>query len=150
MTLREMVQQAFDKQGIATLKAASKKLGVSVECLRVFLGAGHMPKDKTLIKIAKSLGLDENLIILAAHREKLSGAGEDNLLVPVVSEYESKRIWPISEEQWRYLEKNMRQPEIQLIRKYRQVSTEGQVQIKGYVDFMFVSDRSKPPSESAP
>jgi hypothetical protein len=150
MKLGELIKQAFDKQGIATLKGASKKVGVSAECLRMFLGAGHMPKDNTLIKIAKSLGLDENLIILAAHREKLSGAGEDNLLVPVVSEYEKKRMWPISEEQWRYLEKIMRQPEIQLIRKFRQVSTEGQVQIKGYVDFMFVSNRSKPPSESGP
>ncbi len=148
MKLRELVQQTIEAQGITTFKAAAKKAGVSTESLRTFLNAGRMPKDNTLIKIAKGLGLDQNLVILAAHREKLSGVSSDNFLIPMVNGYEKKRKWPLSQEQCQYLEKILHQPEIQLIRKYRQVSTEGQVQIKGYVDFMFMSHRSKPQSES--
>jgi hypothetical protein len=144
--LRELVQQTIEMQGITTFKAAAKKAGVSTECLRTFLNAGRMPKDNTLIKIAKGLGLDQNLVVLAAHRERLSGTGDDNILVPMVNGYKKKRIWPLSQEQCLYLEKILHRPEIQLIRKCRQVSTEGRVQIKGYVDFMFMSHRSKPPS----
>jgi hypothetical protein len=148
MKLREIIQQAIEMQGIATIKGAAKKAGVSTECMRMVLSVHttHIPKDNTLIKMSKNLGLDPQMVILAAHRGILSEIDDDSFLAPIAGGYEKKRVWPLSQEQCHYLEKILLSTEIQLIRKYRQVATEGQVQIKGYVDFMFTSHRSKPPS----
>jgi hypothetical protein len=108
------------------------------------LSKGHIPKDKTLIKIAAKLGLDQSLVIVAAHKEKLSKGFEHYFLRPLAcSGFPKKRAWPLSQEQCVYLQKIMNQQEIQLVRKYRQITGEGKIQIRGYIDFIFMQHRKK-------
>lgn len=145
MSLSEMVRQAIRYKGMTTLSQAAKRTGVSTECLRLFLNKKNgIPKDNTLLKIAKGLGLDQNAVLVAAHRERLSEFGEDNLLQPTTSAYGQKRVWPLSQEQCQYLGRYLSDAEIQLIRKYRQVSPEGRVQTRGYIDYMYKLHREAP------
>jgi hypothetical protein len=48
----------------------------------------------------------------------------------------------LSSEQSDYLGKILNPVEFQLIRKYRQVTEEGKIQIIGYVDYTFASRRN--------
>jgi hypothetical protein len=114
--------------------------------LRVTLQNGHIPKDKTLGKIANKLGLDRSTLILSAHREKVPAEVRGFFLSPTQSKVTGragKRIFPLSQEQCDYLEQIMSSDEIQLMRKLRQVSEEGRTQILGYVDYMFATKRQR-------
>lgn len=143
MNISEMIKQALDKKGLRNLKDASKHLEISPELLRVILNKGHLPKDKTLILIANKLKLDKSLLVLAAHREKVPVDVKGFFLSPSKSKFGSgKRQYPLSSEQCSYLEKIMTTEEIQLIRKFRQVSGEGKTQILGFVDYMYGSKKN--------
>ena len=145
MTTSAMIRQALDKRGLTNLKEAAKALGISPELLRVTIKKGHIPKDKTLTKIASKLELDKTTMILTAHQEKVPDEVKNFFLVPALPKNrQGKRVYPLSSEQCDYLEKIMTPQEIQLIRKMRQVSPEAKTQILGYVDFMFAT---KKPSE---
>jgi hypothetical protein len=143
MKISDIIRQALEKKGFKNLKDASKVLGISPELLRVTINKGHIPKDKTLIMIANKLNLDKSLLILSAHQEKVPDEVKGFFLSPSQIKFKKgKRTYPISEEQFNYLEKIMSIDEIMLLRKIRQVSDEARVQIEGYVDFMFASKRS--------
>ncbi len=142
MKISDIIKEALEKKGAANLKDASKVLGISPELLRVTLNKGHIPKDKTLGIIATKLGLDKSALILAAHREKVPIEVKGYFLSPSVSKFkQGKRRFPISQEQCDYLEKIMSPLEIQMLRKFRQVSEEAKTQIYGYVDYMFATKK---------
>ncbi len=142
MKISEMIRQALDKKGFRNLKDASKALSISPELLRVTLNKGHIPKDRTLGVIANRLGLDKAMLILAAHQEKVPTDVKGFFLPPAQSKsWREKRVFPLSEEQCNYLERMMSPQEIQMVRKYRQISQEGKTQIAGYVDYMFATKR---------
>ncbi len=143
MKISEIIKDALEKKGLRNLKDASKHLEISPELLRVIINKGHIPKDKTLILIANKLKLDKSLLVLAAHREKVPLDVKGFFLAPSQSKFGGgRRKYPLSAEQCTYLGKIMSPEEIQVIRKFRQVSEEGKTQILGYVDFMFASKRS--------
>jgi hypothetical protein len=142
MKISESIKLALDKKKFNNLKDAAKFLDISPELLRVILNKGHLPKDRTLSTIASRLGLDKSGLILAAHQEKVPDDVKGFFLSPSATHYkEGKRISPLSSEQSDYLSKILSPAEIQMIRKYRQVSEEGKIQIVGYVDFTFASRR---------
>jgi len=146
MKITDIIKQELEKKGFKNLKIASKALGISPELLRVIVNKGHLPKDKTLSIIAKKLGLDASSLILSAHQEKVPAEVRGFFLSPVQSKFrEGKRVYPLSQEQCDYLEKIMSEQEIQIIRKFRQVSEEAKTQIIGYVDYMFATKRVSPP-----
>jgi hypothetical protein len=142
-----MVQQSIEMRGLRSIKDIEKKTGVSRECVRSLLKYNRIPKDNTLVKIAKGLGMDETLVMLEAHKERLRGMAADYLLEPAAGKYEKKRVWPLSQEQCEYLGRIINPGEIQLMRKYLQVSSERQIQIRGYVDYIFASHRKEPPPD---
>ncbi len=138
MKMSEMIKQALEKKGFKNLKDASKILGLSPEILRVTINKGHIPKDTTLSILASKLDLDRSALILTAHQEKVPADVKGFFLTPTQSKLRrGKRVFPLSQEQCDYLEKILNNEEIQIIRKMRQVSEEGKIQIIGYVDFMF-------------
>jgi hypothetical protein len=140
MKISEMIKQALEKKKFNNLKDAAKFLDISPELLRVILNKGHLPKDRTLTTIASRLGLDKSGLILAAHQEKVPADVKGFFLSPSSTHYkEGKRIFPLSSEQTDYLGKILSPVEIQMIRKYRQVTDEGKTQIRGYVDYTFAS-----------
>jgi hypothetical protein len=142
MKISDMIRQAVETKGFRNLKDASKALGVSPEILRITM-KGHIPKDKTLGIIANKLGLDESALILAAHQEKVPAEVQGFFLAPSPSNLrQGKRIFPLSQEQCAYLEKIMSPVEIQMVRKFRQVSEEAKTQIIGYIDYMFAQTRN--------
>ncbi len=144
MKVAEMIRQALEKKGFKNLKDASKALGISPELLRVTINKGHIPKDTTLIMIANKLGLDKSVLILASHQEKVPSEVKGFFLSPSSTKYRrGKRRYPISEEQINYLEKILSIDEIQMLRKFRQVTDESRIQIIGYVEFMFATKRSE-------
>lgn len=144
MKMSDMIKEALEKKGFRNLKDASKILGISPELVRVIINKGHVPKDNTLRIIATKLGLDKSSLILAAHQEKVPLEVRGFFLAPTESKFrEGKRIYPLSQEQCDYLERILTTEEVQMIRKYRQVSEEGKTQIAGYVDFMFASKREQ-------
>lgn len=144
MKMSDMIKDALEKKGYRNLKDASKILGISPELVRVIINKGHVPKDKTLKIIATKLGLDKSSLILAAHQEKVPLEVRGFFLAPTESKFrEGKRIYPLSQEQCDYLERVLTTEEVQMIRKYRQVSEDGKTQIVGYIDFMFASKREQ-------
>ncbi len=142
MKLSDMIRQALENKGYHNLKDASKALGLSPELLRVTMNKGHIPKDKTLIMIANKLGMDKTILILAAHQEKVPFEVKGFFLTPSEAKLRrDKRKYPLSEEQCNYLARLMSTEEIQIIRKLRQVSEEANIQIMGYIDYMFALKR---------
>lgn len=140
MKLSEMIRNALVKNGFNNLKDASKVLGISPELLRVTINKGHIPKDNTLIMIAKKLKLDMSVLVLAAHQEKVPNEVKGFFLVPSQRKLNrGKRKYPLSEEQTEYLEKILKIDEIMMLRKFRQVTDEARIQIAGYVDYMYAS-----------
>jgi len=142
MKLSDIIRQAVEIKGYRNLKDASKALGISPEILRVIMNGRHIPKDKTLSIIAGRLGLDAPTLILAAHQEKVPVEVKGYFLSPSQSNLKhGKRIFPLSQEQCDYLAKIMSPVEIQMVRKFRQVSEEAKNQIVGYIDYMFTQKR---------
>ncbi len=142
MKISDIIMQAVEKKGYRNIRAASKALGISPEVLRITLNKGHIPKDKTLAQMANRLGLDASSLILAAHQEKVPVEVKGFFLSPSATKSRhGNRVYPLSTEQCLYLEKIMRPEEIQIIRKYRQLTDEGKTQIKGYIEYMFESKR---------
>ena len=143
MKISEMIKKAVDKKGFKNLKDASKVLGISSELLRVTISKGHIPKDNTLTMIAKKLNLDMSMLVLAAHQEKVPDEVKGFFLTPSQAKFNrGKRKYPFNEEQATYLEKVLNVDEIMMLRKYRQVTDEARMQIAGFVDFMYGSQRS--------
>src|SRR5512135_3125683 len=143
MKLSDMIRQALESKGYHNLKDASKALGLSPELLRVTMNKGHIPKDKTLIMIANKLAMDKTVLILTAHQEKVPFEVKGFFLTPSEAKLRrDKRQYPLSEEQCNYLARLMSTEEIQMIRKLRQVSEEANIQIMGYIDYMFASKKS--------
>jgi len=143
MKISESIKQALDKKKFKNLKDAATFLDISPELLRVILNKGHLPKDRTLATIASRLGLDKSGLILAAHREKVPADVKGFFLSPSATHYkEGKRIFPLSSEQSDYLGKILSPVEIQLIRKYRQVTEEGKTQIMGFVEYTYAAKRN--------
>jgi hypothetical protein len=141
LKVAELIKQALEQKGLLTVKHAAKTLGVSQELLRIVF-RGHIPTDTTLGKIADKLDMDNAALILAAHREKVPDEMKGYLLFRHERKiWQKKRVWPLSEEQCDYLGKIMKQEEIQLIRKLRQVSDEARTQIGEYVDYTWASKR---------
>ncbi len=142
MKVSDMIKQAVEAKGFKNLKDASKALGISPELLRIAVNKGHVPKDKTLVLIASKLGLSKSELILAAHQEKVPTEVKGFFLAPSKSKFkEGKRVYPLSQEQCEYLEKIMTPQEIQMLRKFRQVTPEAKTQVVGYVDFMFATKK---------
>jgi hypothetical protein len=136
--MSDMIRQGLERKGLKNLKESSKILGISPEILRVTINKGHIPKDSTLSIIAGKLDLDRSALILKAHQEKVPDEVKGYFLAPASTKLRhGKRVFPLSQEQCDYLGKIMNNDEIQLIRKMRQVSEEGKIQIIGYVNYMF-------------
>lgn len=146
MQISAIVRQELDKRGFANLKSAAQYLGVSTELLRMFVNKGRLPKDRLLIKIADRLGLDRASIVLAAHKQKLPPDLQGFFLEPqkpAAGVWEQKRKWPLSQEQCEYLSRIMNEQEIQLVRKFRQITDEQRTQAMGYLDYHFQIARRK-------
>jgi hypothetical protein len=143
MKISDSIRQALEKKKFKNLKDAAKFLDISPELLRVILNKGHLPKDRTLTTIANRLGLDKSGLILAAHQEKVPADVKGFFLSPSQTHYkEGRRISPLSSEQTDYLSKILSPAEIQLIRKYRQITEEGKTQINGFVDYTYASRKN--------
>jgi transcriptional regulator with XRE-family HTH domain len=137
-----LIKQALEQKGLRSLKHAADALGISQQLLRIMVNREHIPKDATLGQIADKLGMDKAALILAAHREKVPAEVKEYFLFcPERKTWQKKRVWPLSEEQCYYLGKIMKEEEIQLIRKLRQVSDEARAQIGEYVDYTWASKR---------
>jgi len=143
MKLADLIRQSLEKKGYKNLRDASKVLGISPELLRIIMIKGHVPKDKTLSILANKLGLDEWSLILTAHQEKVPEELKGFFLAPSQPKFkqQQKRISPFSQEQCTYLEKVMSPEEIQLFRKFRQITPEGKMQVVGNVEYMFATKR---------
>jgi hypothetical protein len=136
MKVAEMIMRALEQKGSQNLRTSAKTLGVSPELLRLTVKQGHIPKDSILEKIADKLGIDRSSLLLAAHKEKFPMEVKGYFLSPSKQiKYEKRRVWPLSEEQCSYLEKILSEPEIQLIRKFRQIPDEEKAQITGHLDY---------------
>ena len=149
MNVAELIKRALKQNGLPVLRPreAAKSLDVSVELLRIILFKGHIPKDKTLVKLAGKLGINAAALILAAHQQKVPAEMKGYFLSALPERsWRRKRVFPLSEEQCDYLGKIMSKDEIQIVRKFRQVPEEAQVQVAGYVDYMFASTRKPPAS----
>src|SRR5512135_746295 len=110
-----LIRQELQKRGVTNLKEAARILDVSPELVRMVLNRGIAPKDSTLVKIARALGLEPAVLIMAAHRQKLpEGLLGDILSVapPAGGDWNQKRKWPLSQEQCAYLERELRPDEI--------------------------------------
>ncbi|HWR73930.1 MAG TPA: hypothetical protein VN604_12235 [Nitrospirota bacterium] len=143
MKIADIIKQALEKKGFKNLKDASRVLGISPELLRVTINKGHIPKDKTLMLIANKLNLDKSVLILAAHQQKVPAEVKGFFLSPAKPKYKTgKRRFPLSEEQIIYLEKILSMEEIQMLRKYRQISDDARTQISGYFEYLFANKRS--------
>jgi len=138
-----MIREALEKKGYRNLKEASKALGISPELLRVTINKGHMPKDRTLIQIANKLGLDRSVLILTAHQQKVPAEVKGFFLSPIETKARrgGKRIFPLSEEQCIYLARILNGEELQMLRKFRQVTDEAKTQIIGFVDYQFATKK---------
>ena len=142
MKIADLIRQALEKKGFKNLKDASKVLGISPELLRVTINKGHIPKDKTLMLIANKLNLDKSVLILAAHQQKVPAEVKGFFLSPAKPKYKTgKRKYPLSEEQIIYLEKILGPDEIQMLRKYRQVTDDARTQITGYLEYLFANHK---------
>jgi lambda repressor-like predicted transcriptional regulator len=142
MKISEMIKAALDKKGYKNLKDASKMLDISPELLRVTINKGHIPKDNTLMIIAKKLNIDMSVLVLAAHQEKVPDEVKGYFLIPSEAKLtRGKRKYPLSEEQTSYLAKVLSIDDILLLRKFRQVSDEGRLQISGFIDFMYAAKK---------
>jgi hypothetical protein len=147
MKIADLIKQALKKNGlpVESPREAVKSLGISVELLRIILYRRHIPKDKTLIKLAGKLGIDPAALVLAAHRQRVPEEMKGYFLSAAPEKsWRQKRVYPLSEEQCNYLGKIMSNDEIQMVRKFRQVPEEAQLQVVGYVDYMFASKRKAP------
>ena len=143
LKLGGMIKQALEEKNLRTFKQAAQLIGISSELLRIVVSRGHVPKDAILGKIADKLGLDKAALILAAHREKAPLEVQGCFLsLSGRKAWQTKRVWPLSEEQCDYLRKIMNEDEIQIIRKLRQVPGEARTQIVGYVDYTWASKRT--------
>lgn len=145
MKTAELIKRALEQNDFPArrLKEAAKSLGISVELLRIIINKGHVPKDKTLNKIADKLGMNAPALILAAHQERVPAEVQGYFLTAAPEKsWRKKRVFPLSEEQCNYLQKIMSPDEIQVVRKLRQVPEEVQVQVLGYVDYVFASKRT--------
>ncbi len=147
MTVSIMIREALEKRGLRNLKESSQFIGISTELLRMTINKGHIPKDKTLISIARKLQLNAPALVLAAHQASVPTEVKGFFLEPTSTTYRQgmvMRKYPLSQEQCEYLGRIMKPEEIQLIRKLRQVTDDGKTQIYGYVDFMFSTQRVPP------
>lgn len=137
------IKQELANRGLRNLKEGAKFIGISTEALRLIVNKGHIPKDRTLRVIAGKLGLDLSGLILVAHRERVPAEAKGFFLSPVQAPFgQGKRITPLSQEQCDYLGKLMSTAEIQLVRKYRQLSIDGKTQFLGYLDYHFSLHRA--------
>ncbi len=142
MKVASEIRRAIERKGFRSLREAAKAMNISTEILRLILNQGHLPKDRTLHVIARSLGLDPTALILAAHQERLPSPVKNFLLSPESTTHrDTKRKFPLSEEQCNYLCKIMTPQEIQLVRKYRQVTEEAKIAIRGYVEYKYFTKR---------
>lgn len=136
MKVAEMIMKVLEQKGYRNLSSAAKSLGISKELLRITVNKGHIPKDSILEMIADKLGLERSALLLAAHQDKFPFEVKSYFLSPTeVKQHQKKRLWPLSDEQCGYLEKILTEPEIQIIRKFRQIPDEAKVQITGYLDY---------------
>jgi hypothetical protein len=152
MKTADLIKRALEQNNLPLLRPreAAKSVGISVELLRMILTKGHIPKDKTLGKIADKLSMDAPALILAAHQERVPLEVKGFFLSPETEKaWWKKRVFPLSEEQCNYLGKIMSQDEMQILRKFRQVPEEAQVQVIGYIDYVFASKRTTTAPSSA-
>lgn len=66
----DIVMNAIQNGGYETIKDCAKELDIPYENLRKTVAAEHIPRDRTLIEYARKLGIDEQYLILQAHRDR--------------------------------------------------------------------------------
>lgn len=66
----DIVMKAIKSKGYETIKDCAKELDIPYENLRKTVAAEHIPRDRTLIEYARKLGIDEQSLILQAHRDR--------------------------------------------------------------------------------
>ncbi len=145
--LSRLIKEEMKKRGLKDEQLTAGRLGVSYEVLRQILRDNHIPKNRTLLQIARGLDIDPSILIMAAVRERLPrNLGEFMLTVehPPSGDWERKRKWPLSQEQCAYLSRLMNSQEIQLVRKYRQLSSDEKSQVVGYINYEFETKRILP------
>ncbi len=144
--LSDLLRQEMEKRELKTVKDAAGVFGVSIQLLRVMLYNDHIPKDRTLAVIAGRLGLDPAMLVMVAHRQRLPrdlGVFTLTPEPPTGGDLARKRKWPLSQEQCDYLSHIMTIEEIQLIRKYRQLTDEAKTQVVGQINYQFEAARAK-------
>jgi hypothetical protein len=152
MTVSRIIKQELDRRGFAATRNAAQFVGVSTELLRRIVSQDHIPKDRTLAAIARKLDMDPAVLILAAHVQQLPRELSTFTLTPSSAQpagglWQNKRKWPLSAEQCDYLSQVLKPHEIQLLRKYRQLTADEKLQAVGYVNYMFATKRVPPPAD---
>jgi transcriptional regulator with XRE-family HTH domain len=147
MKLSDILREELSKRNLTSYKEAARFLGLSPKLLGTIMRGGHLPKQKNLIKIAERLGIEASVLIFDAQKQLLPPDLQAYLLKPTDVPPKHKRIWPLSHEQCDYLARIMRPEEIQLIRKYRQFAYEAKVETRGFIHYMFSTQRVPPPAD---
>lgn len=69
-TIATLLKNRIQQLGYSDIKECARKFDLPYELLRKVISNGHIPKDKTLLYYAETLGLDKTELISTAYRQK--------------------------------------------------------------------------------
>ncbi len=69
-TIATLLKNRIQQLGYTDIKECARKFDLPYELLRKVISNGHLPKDKTLLLYADTLGLDKTELISTAYRQK--------------------------------------------------------------------------------
>lgn len=69
-TLATLLKQRVQELGYADIKECARERDIPYELLRKVISDGHIPKDNTLLMYAEHLGLEPQLLIGTAYRQR--------------------------------------------------------------------------------
>ena len=67
-TIATLLKNRIQQLGYTDIKECARKFDLPYELLRKVISNGHIPKDKTLLLYADTLGLDRTELISTAYR----------------------------------------------------------------------------------
>ena len=75
-TIASLLKNRIQALGYSDIKECAREFDIPYELLRKVISNGHVPKDKTLLFYADKLGLDPEVLISTAYRQKAPGGME--------------------------------------------------------------------------
>ena len=70
MTLAEVLKRKIQELGYADLKECARARDIPYELVRKVISDNHLPKDKTLLLYAEKLGIEPQVLLSAAYRQR--------------------------------------------------------------------------------